>query len=128
MKLFLALALLSFSLTSFASWNEVECEGRFEGKFIRLEVEQSFPNDSYFKRAELTVEEDGSQIIHDYTVSRRAFGFNRIQYASAGLRLEVDLWPDQRPRWGMRYRGELQSSVLGNRYIKNLNCRFPNAF
>ena len=127
MKLMTLILMMVFSLSSFAAWNEVECEGKLDGKTIRVEIEQSFPNDSYFKRAELTITENGADENHSYTVSRSNFGFNRIEYRGAGLQLEVDLWPDQRPRWGMRYAGTLLSSALGNKYIRGFRCQFPNA-
>lgn len=128
MKIFLSTLIMILSFSSFAAWNEVECAGKFEGKSLRLEIEQSFPNDSHFKRAELTVTENGADSHHSYTVSRRTFGFNRFEYSGAGLRLDVDLWPDQRPRWGRSYEGTLLSVELGNKYIRGLRCRFPNAF
>lgn len=127
MKLMTFLFMMIFSISSFAAWNEVECMGKSDGKTIRVEIEQSFPNDSHFKRAELTITENGADVNHSYTVSRRRFGFNRIDYTGAGLRLEVDLWPDQRPHWGMRYDGALLSSALGNKYIRGFSCQFPNA-
>lgn len=121
------MTMLILSLTASAAWNEVECSGKLEGKVIRLEIEQSFPNGSHFKRAELTISENGANETHRFTVGRRNFGLNRIQYSGAGLRLEVDLWPDQQPRWGRRYDGTLLSSVLGNKYIRGFRCQFPNA-
>lgn len=127
MKLMTMILMMIFSISSFAAWNEVECEGKVDDKIVRVEIEQSFPNGSHFKRAELTITTDGANETHNYTVSRRSFGFNRIVYTGAGLRLEVDLWPDQRPRWGMRYDGALLSSVLGNQYIRGFRCHFPNA-
>jgi hypothetical protein len=128
MKFIAFISMFIFSLSASAAWNELECTGRFEGKHIRLEIEESFPNGSYFKRAELTVLQDGSEQTYHYTVSRRSMGMNRIDYSSAGLRIEVDLWPDQTPRWGRSYRGSLLSSVLGNKYIRGFNCQFPNAW
>lgn len=128
MKTLLLVASLLLSFSAMAAWNEVECEGRFENKNVSLEVEQPFPNGSYFKRASLTVAENGSEKTEDYTVSSRLIrGFNRIEYTAPGLRLEVDFWPDQRPRWGMRYRGTILSSTLGNK-IQFLDCTFPNAY
>lgn len=129
MKTVFLMAIMMFSVSAFSAWNEVECTGKVDGKLFSVEVEQAFPNGSYFKQAHLTVEENGAQQTHDYTVNTRTTsGFSRVTYLSGGLRLEVDFWPDQRPRWGWTYRGSLQSSALGNQYIQGLNCRFPNAF
>lgn len=127
MKFIAILSFVLISLSAEAAWNEVECDGRVGEKIIRLEIEESFPNGSIFKRALLTVTENGSQKSHRYTVSRRTFGLNRWEYNGAGLRLDVDLWPDRFPRWGWSYSGTLLSSVLGNQYIRGFRCQFPNA-
>lgn len=129
MKMFIAICMALFSLTAAAAWNEVECEGRDASKFIRVEVEQAFPNGSYFKQAQVILTEAGAQNIKDYTVFSRSWnGFNRIEYSAPGFRLEVDFWPDQAPRWGRMYRGTFQSDALGNMNYRSLTCRFPNAF
>jgi hypothetical protein len=127
MKSIFTMAVLLFSVSAFSAWNEVECTGRTGTKTFEVNVERAFPNGSYWKKAELVVAENGTEQTHDYTVFTRAIrGFNRVEYTAAGLRLEVDFWPDQSPRWGWNYRGTLQSSVLGNQYIQGLNCRFQN--
>lgn len=128
MKLITILSLLISSFSASAAWNEVECRGKLDGKTIRLNIEQSFPNDTHFKRAELIITESGADDTHILTVGRRSFGFNRLEYFGAGLRLDVDLWPDQHPRWGRNYDGTLLSSALGNKYIRGFRCQFPNAF
>lgn len=128
MKSLLLVSLLSLALPVFASWNEVECEGTVGGKQIEVAVEQPFPNGSFWKQASLRIDENGTLSVHDYTVTTRVMpGFSRVEYMTAGFRLEVDFWPDQRPRWGMRYRGTFQSAVM-NHQIQSLTCRFPNAF
>lgn len=117
-----------FSVSAFAYFNEVECEGRSESKEFTLDVEQPFPYGSVFRRAQLTVTEDGAESGEDYTVSIQAMrGFPRVRYYGAGLRLEVDFWPDQAPRWGRVYSGSLYSSLLDGE-VRNLQCRFPNAY
>lgn len=127
MKLFLILSLAIFSLTASAAWNEVECSGLDGAKAIRVEVEQAWPNGSYWKQASVTVDEAGAQSRRDYTVTTRYLpGFSRVEYSAGGFRLEVDFWPDQRPRWGWTYRGTFQSDALGNMSYRALNCRFPN--
>lgn len=129
MKISLLLAMMMFSLTSFAAWNEVECEGKINGKTFRVEVEQAFPQGSFYKDANLFITHNGAEESHDFKVTTRSIhGMSRVEYMGAGLRLEVDFWPDQRPRWGWNYRGTLLSSALGNQYIQGLSCSFPNAF
>jgi len=128
MKLILSVLVLFSTFSAFASWNEVECEGKIDQKIVRVEVEQPFPNGSYFKRASLTITENGAENSFNYTVtSRMTRGFNQIRYTAGGLDLEVDFWPDQVPRWGRTYKGSLRSSELNNQYIRGLTCRFPNA-
>ena len=127
MKFTLLIAMMVFSLSSFAAWNEVECEGRMDGKTVRMDVEQSFPNGSWLKRATLTVIENGAEQVFDYTVSGRG-SFNRVQYSAPGVNLEVDFWPDQQPRWGRMYRGTLRSRDLAGSSFQTLSCFFPNAF
>lgn len=120
------LALTSFN--SFAFINEVECELVSSDQNILLEVEQAFPRTSVFRQATLTVTANGTQNEFNYTVTaRRTMGFNQIQYMGAGLRLEVDHWPDQIPRWGRTYRGTMTSSDYNNQTVSNLQCTFPNA-
>jgi hypothetical protein len=129
MKSVFLMAIMMLSMSAFAAWNEVECTGQTAGKTFSVDVEQPFPNGSYFKRAQLTVVENGAEQTYDFTVNTRVTpGFSRVTYMSSDIRLEVDFWPDQRPRWGWTYRGTVQSSALGNQYIQGLNCRFPNAF
>jgi hypothetical protein len=128
MKIFFTVALMAFSLSSFAFWNEIECDAVVDRKTIRVEVEQSFPTGSYFKRAMITITENGAQEIHDFNVTSRRWGMNQIQYSGAGLRLEVDFWPDQAPRWGRDYRGQLRTNFIGNNSMTNVQCTFPNAY
>lgn len=121
------LALMSFS--AFASWNEVECEGKLGTKEVYLEIEQPFPQGSAFTRATLTVTEEGQEKEFYYTVSaRRSGGFRNIRYWGAGLDLDVDFWPDNAPRWGRNYRSTLRTSDVDNRASINVECRYPNAF
>lgn len=121
------LALMSFS--AFASFNEVECEGKSGDKEIYFEVEQPFPSNSVFKRATLTITENGSDSESRYTVtSRDTRGFNTIRYTGAGVTLEVNHWPDNAPRWGRNYRSTLRIDKVENYSTLNVECSFPNAF
>jgi hypothetical protein len=127
MKMIFTMLIMMSSVSSYAVWNELECDVQVDGKSIRVEVEESFPRGSYFKRAQLVVTENDVEETFDYTVSsRRSNGFNQIRYIGAGLDLEVDFWPDQRPQWGRTYRGTLRSAVFDNQSIQGLSCRFPN--
>lgn len=129
MKKSLLLALCLMSSSVFASFNEVECTVTHNNQEIFLEIEQSFPSSSVFKRALMTVTEAGAEKEFNYTViARRSAGFNTIQYSGGGIRLEVNTWPDNTPRWGRNYRSTLVSSDLQNTNISNVECQFPNAF
>ena len=129
MKKSMALALCLLSSSAFAFINEVECTATQGTKEVMLEIEQPFPASSIFKQALMTVTENGEEKEFNYSVvSRRSGGINTLQYSGGGIRLEVDLWPDNSPRWGRNYRSTLSSSDLGNRSISNVECNFPNAF
>lgn len=129
MKKSLVLALCLMSSSVFAFINEVECTAKQNNKEIFFEIEQPFPTGSVFKRALLTVTEDGADKEFNYTVtSRRSMGFNSITYTGGGIHLDVDMWPDSTPRWGRNYRATLRSSDLQNANLSNVECNFPNAF
>lgn len=128
MKLMTTIALLLLSVSAFAAFNEIECDGNSGVKNVYLEIEQSFPTNNVFKRMVLAVSGNGAQENFQYTVtSRRYNGFNNIVYQGSALRLEVDLWPDTNPRWGRSYRAALISSDLNNGASAVMNCQFPNA-
>lgn len=121
------ISLLPFS--AMASWNEVECEGKLGAKLVRAEVERELSGGPIFRPAKLIVRDGDMEEIHDYAVTiRRPGGFNQIEYSDFGFRLEVDLSPHTYPRFGWSYKGALFSKVLGGQYLKNLRCRFPNAY
>jgi hypothetical protein len=122
--------ILVISSNAFASFNEVECEVKTATSELFLEVEQPFPANSVFKRATLTsTDANGVDTSFNYTLTTRGTrGFNTLTYSGAGLNLEVDLWPDQRPQWGRNYRSILRATEVGNSEIRNVNCTFPNAF
>jgi hypothetical protein len=128
MKSLLICFLLLFSISAFAFINEVECEWRKNGKFITADVEMPFPTSSTFKRMLVNAQNDNNTERFYYSVtSRRMNGFNEIQYLGGRVRLIVDLWPDNIPRWGRIYRGTFQSIDLQNSAIPGFDCRFPNA-
>lgn len=128
MKTSMALLLCLLSSSVFAFVNEVECTGTYGTKEIDLLVEQPFPSSSVFKRAVMTVSDNGVESEFNYTLtSRFSSGFNTVTYTGGSLRLEVNIWPDNRPQWGKRYRSTLNSSDVTNATISNLYCNFPNA-
>lgn len=122
--------ILVISSNAFASFNEVECEVKTATSELFLEVEQPFPANSVFKRATLTsTDANGVDTSFNYTLTTRgARGFNTLTYSGAGLNLEVNLWPDQRPQWGRIYRSTLRATEVGNSEIRNVDCTFPNVF
>jgi len=130
MKSLVLTFIMILSSSAFASFNEVECEVSTATSSLFLEVEQPFPTSSVFKRATLTsTDTSGVETNFNYTLTTRGSrGFNRLTYSGAGLNLEVDLWPDQRPQWGRNYRSTLRATDIGNNEIQNVNCTFPNAF
>lgn len=129
MKKMIASALCLLSFSAMASFNDVECEGTLKEKEIYFEIESSFPTGSVFRRANLIITENGSDSESFYTLTSRVSpGFNTITFNGAGLRLEIDTWPDSSPRWGRDYRATLTSSKLGSNQTAKLTCQFPNAF
>lgn len=129
MKKFIATALCMLSFSAMASFNDVECSATTNGKEVYLEIESAFPPSSVFRRALLTVTENGADKESYYTVtSRYSRGFNSLSFSGAGLRLEIDTWPDSQPRWGRDYRATLNATETGAATISNVVCRFPNAF
>jgi hypothetical protein len=129
MKFVVFIFLMVMSTLSFAAWNELECDGFAGDKAVRLEVEQPFPNGSYFRRAKLFVTKDGNEIVHNYSLTPRINpSFGRIEYWGGGLKIEVNIWPDQFPRWGWTYFGRLETAIIDNWSPYTLDCTFPNAF
>jgi hypothetical protein len=127
MKMIIFFLLMTLSLHALA-WNELECDGLNSEGSVRFEVQQSFPRDSYFKQARLWTRVGGSSDLRYLTVSMRNLeGFGKVEYSAPGLRIEVDHWPDQTPRWGWTYRGTLQTNLNGRYRVTPVNCRFPSA-
>jgi len=127
MKTFLA-GILILSQSAFASFYEVECDYKKD----QLEVEvliEDFPRGSYFKQAEFSIIKDGKENVYRDSVNARAVrGFNEIVYSGSNMRLEINTWPDNTPRWGRSYRARFSSIKLeNNRKTINLECRFPNS-
>ena len=128
MKKTLTFALSLVSISAFANFNEVECSGKVANKSIVLEIEQPFPNDSYFRDVLLTVESENTADEFAYTVTaRRNRGFNHIVYQGGGFFLDLDLWPDNQPRWGRSYRAQLRTQAVENGSMVALDCQFPFA-
>jgi hypothetical protein len=121
MKLITTTLLVLFSYSSFAFRNEVECVGLTPSRQrILVEIERGLGPildgavTIYGARGENT------RYTRHQIFQTRRFG-NRIQYfGDLNFNLEIDLWPDQAPRWGRTYRG-----VFNN--LGGLNCRYPNA-
>lgn len=128
MKKTLILALFVISLSAFANFNEIECSGKFENKTVALEIEQPFPQESYFRDVLLKVESENSADEFSYTVTaRRNGGLNHIIYQGRGFFMDLDLWPDNRPRWGRTYRAQLRSQDLADGSMATMDCQFLSA-
>lgn len=123
MKLSIAF-ILFFLVTEAKAFNEVECRGRIENKKIRFEIERPFPEHSFYKDAKLSITEEGNSTWYDFKVTTQVIGLSRVLYRGNDVQLEIDFWPDQGPQWGRIYRGNLKSSYLGDRAVRNLSCNF----
>jgi hypothetical protein len=129
MKIIFLIAMMMYSLSAFSARNEVECHGQTINAIFSVNIEQSFPPGSYFKRAQLTVIENGTPQTDYFEVSGRVMpGQGRVTYMADEFKIQVDLWPDWRPHWSSTYVGSLLGSAFGNHYVQRLYCRFPNAF
>jgi hypothetical protein len=124
MKFLLMTALFLITSTTYAAFNELECEGTSDNKNVIFEIEQFFPSSNVFKSAQLSV--NGETFQYQVTFKNHG-GFNQLNYQGSGLRLEVDLWPDSHPRWGSIYQATLSSPDLNHGTRLTLNCQFPNA-
>ncbi len=120
---FLLTIVCVLSLSSAFAFNDVECEDW--NRKVTFEV-SAFPSGSYFKDAKLSMEINGSDVFWKLIVNRYFTpGLNRVQYlcTNCNTDLQVDFWPDPRPRWGRSYTGILRSNQ-GN---FSMRCRFPSA-
>ena len=118
------LAILLIASSASAAWafpNEVQCDGLTrEGARARVEVERSFGGG--MRDALVTVYgargTNPSQTRYHVYQTRR-WGQQLEYWGSAGFRLEVDLFGEQRPQWGRSYFGRLNG-------MRTLRCRFMN--
>ncbi len=122
MKLWLALLLTSFSYAALAFPTEVECSGQtIQGQRARVEVERSFGGS--LRDAQVTIygARGTNPVTTRYTIyDVRKWG-SRLEYTGhVGFRLEIDLFPDQAPRWGWQYMANLRG-------MRSLRCRFNTA-
>ncbi len=129
MKTILAMIIMSLSASAFAFMTEVECELILRDKTVIVEIEQPFPETSIYRQAKVIVVKDGVESSEESTVSARmSLGIKEINYFGSKLNMNVNLWPDSRPRWGRTYQGTIYSSdIAGNERISNMECRFPFA-
>jgi len=123
MKFLIFISLMS--TLAFANFNDFECDFRTQdNKSVSVDIESSFGGSQ--KRMNLRIDSNNNQEEYSYWVfSRYNRAFNEIEFLGSGNRLEIDLWPDQAPRWGRRYRANFSSMDLeNNRYFSNIYCTF----
>lgn len=121
-SLIMMLALTSTS--AFASINDFECNFQAQNDTnVLIEVERSY--NPGMKRINLTVTADGTINRFNYYTPARRNNMNRIEYFGAGMNLEIDLWPDNRPQYGRFYTSEFRSYDVdnGTRFY-NINCQY----
>jgi hypothetical protein len=132
MKLMTILIVLMFSFLSHANWSEVECSQiipEWNNQTLDIVIEAPVSPNQRFKDMWVTLTGlNGTYRQARYTITNSRFqDFNRIHYQGGRVRLVVDLWPDQVPRWGRIYRGSFHNPDLGPQAFINIDCRFPNA-
>lgn len=126
MKALMLILVFCFSVSAMAM-TEVECSGRQDGADVRIDIQGRW-NQSYFKTGTIYVKKDGVATTTRHNLNYRApwGGFSRAEYNDGAVRIEVDLWPDQAPRWGRSYFGTAWIDSV-SRFPMNLNCRYPYA-
>lgn len=124
--LFLTLALAFVSQSALASWNEFECESADKDFDLQLDIRTPFPTSSAFRDVEIFYVVEGREENFRGSVTRHHFRSNRAVYSGSSVRLEIDFWPDQAPRWAREYRSTLRFSKVNNGNDINLKCRFTN--
>ena len=120
----LIFTLAFISTSAFASINDFECNFQAEnGESVLLEVERSVSPG--MKRINVTVTSDSTTDRYNYFASARLSNMNRIEYFGGGMDLEIDLWPDSRPRFGRMYSSEFRSFDVNNgRPFYNIYCQY----
>jgi hypothetical protein len=123
------LLVLSF-FKAHAAFNEFECQFLAQdNKRVFLEVERGFGGSSARNaRMSVTNPSSGTVEVRSFFVSaRHNRGFNQIEFFGADFNLQIDLWPDQRPRWGRTYNSDFRSWSLdeGRNYF-NINCEYTH--
>jgi hypothetical protein len=120
----LMLLLTFVSTSAFASINDFECRFNGEnGEDILIEVERSYSPG--MKRVNVNVTGDNTYDQYNYFTNARLNQMNRIEYFGAGMDLEIDLWPDSRPRMGRMYSSEFRSFDVNNgRPFYNIYCQY----
>jgi hypothetical protein len=122
MKMLMLVLSLSFSFSAFAFYNDLECDGySAQGQRALIEVERGFGGSMRDARTIVYGARGTNPVETRYRIySARRFG-SRIEYiGDGGFRLEVDVFPDQSPRWGRTYWAHFQG-------LNGLRCRYPNA-
>jgi hypothetical protein len=132
MKLMTLLMVILFPVIALANWHEVECSQiipEWNNQTLDISIDSPVSPNQRFKDMWVTLTGlNGTYRQIRYTVTNGRFqDFNRIQYQGGRVRLVVDLWPDQFPRWGRIYRASFYNPDLASQAIINIDCRFPNA-
>jgi len=124
-KLFLLLPLYFFPLiATLAASNDFECEFQSRDQSrVEIITKASFtPN----ARLIITKYNDNSVDTFEYYVFTRADPpLDSFSYNSKRVRLIIDIWPDERPRRGRKYRGNFNSLDLDEgSYYPNISCGY----
>jgi hypothetical protein len=121
----LLISLVLMSFTANASINDFECkfQGR-QGEQVRVEVERAWG--SFGRDMNVSVTHEGAvQEFRYFTNARLDNMRNRIEFFGAGVDLDIDLWPDQRPRFGRVYRAQFRSfDVNAGAFFNFIQCQY----
>jgi hypothetical protein len=132
MKLMTFFVIALFPLLAWSNWHELECSKiipEWGHQTLDIAIDQQFSPNQRFKDMWVTLTGgNGTYRQVRYTITSARFqDFNRLHYQGGRVRLVVDLWPDQIPRWGRIYQATFFNPDLTSQAILNLDCRFPNA-
>ncbi len=126
MKLLFLFCALLMNFVSYADFREIECSHPLQRDFY-LNLRPTFINSSIYDVDMRYLDEEGqTQSKRFHAHSRRTGRFHQVSlWAGARFQLDINIWPDHRPRTFREYRSELRySPQIGQSNQIDLRCEF----
>lgn len=119
----LTISLFFLTFGAQASLNDFECNfNTIDGARVLVEVERSRLSS---KRVEVTVDsEDGIERFQYFTMARFDRARMQLELFGGGINLDIDMWPDARPRFGRNYRSRFNAYDVDNGRYHSIYCRY----